>query len=84
MPVKLNRRVVRETAASVYERGELRRVIVQLEAGGSLLNVRLKGQRKCYPVTYAELFKWAVRCKVDSDKRIKAKEREANRKSKEQ
>lgn len=80
MPARLNRRVVRETGDMVFERGQARRVVVELEAGGKLLWLRLGGQRRRYPVTYAELYRWAVRLKVAADKRLKQLEREARRK----
>lgn len=83
MPARLNRRVVRETADGIFERGQYRRVIVELEQGGSILRLRLKGQRRSYPITYAELFRWAVKIKVLADKRAKAAEREERRKARE-
>jgi hypothetical protein len=81
MPAKLTRRVVRETAAQVYSRGESRAVVVELEAGGSLAWLRLKGMRSKYPLTYGELYTHAVRIFVDAEKRRKAKERAESRKT---
>lgn len=80
MPCKLNRRVCRETSDSIFERGQVRKVIVELEAGGSLMRLRLKGQRKHYDLTYADLFRHAVRLHVAHEKFRKAKERELKRK----
>lgn len=58
MPVRLNRRVVRETAERDPFNGRV--VVIELETGGHLLYVRQKGCRTKYPVTYASLFRWAA------------------------
>lgn len=83
MPSKLTRRVIRETAGALYQKGQLRPVIVELEAGGALLRLRLKGQRTSYPLTYAELYKHAVRVEIAAKaaerKRLKDEKRKAAR-----
>jgi hypothetical protein len=76
MPAKLNRRVARETAAGIYARAKLRPVIIELEAGGALLRLRLKGQRRTYALTYGELYRHAVRIHIAADKLAKTKARQ--------
>ena len=80
MAVQLNRRVVRQTSAAIRSRGADRLVIVELEQGGNLLWLRLKGQKTRYPLTYAELYIHACRIHLAAEKKRKALERAAKRK----
>lgn len=77
MPTELKRRLVRETSTALHSRGESRRIIVELEAGGQVMFVRLKGSRKRFPVAYSSLYTWAVQNWVLAERRRKAAERRA-------
>ena len=75
MPAPVRRRLVRETGALDPVKGE--RIILEIEAGGLLLQLRQKGRRTRYPVPMPELFRFAVKL---TQLRYKA-EREARRKA---
>lgn len=57
----LTRKVRRESSASVFSRGRSRPVVVILEPPGTLLGLRLKGERKTYHLPLSWCYCEAVR-----------------------
>ena len=62
MTTKLNKPIRRESEASIFDRGELRYVIVSIEParGGASVGFRLKGTRDTFRLPVASLFVRAV------------------------
>jgi len=75
----LHRLYRRESSASVFSRGRYRPVVVILEPPGTLLGLRLKGERKTYYLPLAWCFCEAVRRTVAAEKSAKRKTRKERR-----
>ena len=75
----LRRHLRRVSSASVFSRGRYRPVVVVLEPPGTLLGLRLKGERKTYPLPLAWCFCEAVRRTVATEKAAKRKTRKEQR-----
>lgn len=69
----LNRKVRRESSASVFSRGRSRPVVVILEPPGILLGLRLKGERRTYHLPLTWCFTEAVRRTVAAEREQKRK-----------
>ena len=82
----LRRRYRRVSSAAVFSRGRYRPVVVILEPPGTLLGLRLKGERRTYHLPLAWCYTEAVRrtVAVERDAKWKAKvalEQSAKRKA---
>ena len=75
----LRRHLRRVSSASVFSRGRYRPVVVILEPPGTLLGLRLKGERKTYYLPLAWCFCEAVRRTVAAEKSAKRKTRKERR-----
>ena len=75
----LRRNLSRVSSASVFSRGRYRPVVVILEPPGTLLGLRLKGERRTYHLPLAWCFCEAVRRTVATEKAAK---QQAKRKGK--
>ena len=75
----LHRLYRRESSASVFSRGRYRPVVVILEPPGTLLGLRLKGERRTYHLPLAWCFCEAVRRTVAAEKSAKRKTRKERR-----
>ena len=75
----LRRNLRRVSSASVFSRGRYRPVVVVLEPPGTLLGLRLKGERKTYHLPLAWCFCEAVRRTVATEKAAKRKTRKEQR-----
>lgn len=64
-----------QTASAVWERGEYRPVVI--EAHAAYCEVRVKGMRKSYPITYAAIFHAAVKMAVREEQNEKKAKRKA-------
>lgn len=67
-----------QTASAVWERGENRPVVIEAHAAFCL--VRLKGMRKSYIITYAQVFNKAVKMEVEAERREKREKKKAKAK----
>ncbi len=77
MPVELTRAVTRTTSTIDTTRGGRRYLVVRLEEGGKLVRIRPKGTRTWYSVTYADVYRLAVRNRAQELKAEKAARRAA-------
>ena len=59
-----DRPVKRETREIDTTRAGRRRLVVLLEVGGKLIRIKPKGTRRWYSVTYADVFRLAVKCRA--------------------
>ena len=75
----LRRNLSRVSSAAVFSRGRYRPVVVVLEPPGTLLGLRLKGERKTYHLPLAWCFCEAVRRTVAAERAAK---QQAKRKGK--
>lgn len=71
MPAKVNRPVVRETAAHVFSGGSLP-VIIEIVPPGHLVRLRLKKRRQAYTLSIAWLYQEALRQEIARKKKEKA------------
>jgi len=75
----LRRNLSRVSSASVFSRGRYRPVVVILEPPGTLLGLRLKGERRTYHLPLAWCFCEAVRRTVAAERAINRKTRKEQR-----
>jgi len=75
----LRRNLSRVSSASVFSRGRYRPVVVVLEPPGTLLGLRLKGERKTYHLPLAWCYTEAVRRTVAAEKAANRKARKERR-----
>jgi len=75
----LRRRYRRVSSAAVFSRGRYRPVVVILEPPGTLLGLRLKGERRTYHLPLAWCYTEAVRRTVAAERAAKCKARKERR-----
>ena len=75
----LRRNLSRVSSASVFSRGRYRPVVVILEPPGTLLGLRLKGERRTYHLPLAWCYTEAVRRTVAAERAINRKTRKEQR-----
>jgi hypothetical protein len=73
--------VRRETLSSIRERGKTRPIIVELAS--TYVRCRLKGTRRVFVATYAQVWMLAVRNEIEARKREREEARKAKRKERE-
>ena len=75
----LRRHLRRVSSAAVFSRGRYRPVVVILEPPGTLLGLRLKGERRTYHLPLAWCYTEAVRRTVAAERAINRKTRKEPR-----
>ena len=75
----LRRLYRRVSSASVFSRGRYRPVVVILEPPGTLLGLRLKGERRTYYLNLSWCYTEAVRRTVAAEKAANRKTRKERR-----
>ena len=75
----LRRHLRRVSSAAVFSRGRYRPVVVILEPPGTLLGLRLKGERRTYHLPVAWCYTEAVRRTVAAEKAANRKARKEQR-----
>lgn len=65
----LRRRLRRESASRVFSQGRSRPIVVILEPPGTLLGLRLKGERRTYQLPLDWCYTMAIRMSVAEEKR---------------
>lgn len=77
---KRNLRLV--TAASIFEQGKHRAVIVEFTpANPDLVTLRLSGLRSAYPVDLGRVFCWVQERAIEAERRAKARAKAEARKA---
>ena len=76
----VTRPVRRETMARQYSRGQNRPVCIILEPPGTLIRLRLKGERRSVAIRVADVYALAVRGEALAKKAAKKAERDAKKK----
>ena len=71
-------RLVFETSDSVFERSQSRQIVI--EARPAYCIVRLKGQRRGFPICYAAIYSRAVQMAAEDSRRAKSAVKKAGRK----
>ncbi len=77
MPCPIRRKLMRESAATIYSGGKPRSIIIELEPAASFIRLRLKGNRTAYPLGLAELYRLAARQAIVAAKAARVLKREA-------
>lgn len=77
----VTRPVRRETLARQYSKGKNRPVLIILEPPGTLIRLRLKGERKSVAIRVADVYTMACRAEALAKKAARKAAREARRKS---
>lgn len=76
---ELTRRVRRKTSASAVSRGRRKEIIIEIAPPGTILTMRLAGERRRYSLAIADLYPLAVRAESLARKAAKAAARKARR-----
>lgn len=77
----VTRALCRETCASQFSRGRSKPILVILEPPGTLIRLRLKGERRSVAIRVADLYFLACQADVRAKKLARKLEREAKRKA---